>query len=203
MTANTATIEVSAPRRFNMGTVLLLMAFGIFRAIPVLASILVVSTIQLGLLTFLLPIAALVITAVFVPFGLGNPYVVKIVHAIDPHAAEDPRNFIVQITLSPRARSGLRAVLEDADDIGVLSLTGKALSFTGDSIKLHLPLEQISTVRPQNAGLRGFFFYGRRIALVIKGLPNVEAVEFAERSSWVVPSSRKITRNLYQQLTTK
>ncbi len=198
---STAQIEITAPRRFTMGTVFVLTSFGIFRAVPVILAILIVSVLQFGAVTFLLPIAALIASAIVVPFGLGNPYITKLVRDIDPAAAKNPNNFIVQLTLSPRLRSGLRAVLEDADDIGVLSFNDSELSFTGDSVKFTVPRSQISAVQPQNPGLRGFFFYGRRITLVVSGLPKIQALELAERSSWLLPTSRRITKELYQKLT--
>jgi hypothetical protein len=51
--------------------------------------------------------------------------------------------------------------------------------------------------------LRGLFVYGRRIKVVVSGLPQVEALEFAERTSWLLPTSRAITRGLHQRLSTK
>lgn len=201
--SNAAKIEITAPRRFTLGAVLIVTAFGIFRAVPIIAAILIVSVLQLGLVTFLLPLAALAITAVFIPFGLGNPYITKLVHDTNPEAAESPENFIVQLTLTPRVRSGLRAVLEDADDIGVLICNGRELTFSGDSVSLNLPVSQITSVRPQNPGLRGLFFYGRRITLVVTGLPGVQSMEFAERSSWLLPTSKRITKQLYQHLLKK
>ena len=56
--------------------------------------------------------------------------------------------------------------------------------------------------RSQNIGLRGLFVYGRRIKVVPSGLPQIESLEFAERSSWLLPDSRRITRKLAERLST-
>ena len=109
----------------------------------------------------------------------------------------------MQLSLSPRLRSGVRALLEDADDIGYLTFTGKGFSFQGDSVQLSVPWENLQLVRPQNIGWRGLYVYGRRIKLVISGWPELESFEVAERSSWLLPASRTITRELYQRLSTR
>jgi hypothetical protein len=70
--------------------------------------------------------------------------------------------------------------------------------FHGDSVNLSLPFEQIEEIRPQSVGLRGL--YGARIALVVSGLRGIKSLEFAERSSWVLPTSNKTTRRLYERL---
>jgi hypothetical protein len=106
----------------------------------------------------------------------------------------------VQLTLSPRIRTGIRSALEDADDVGYLSFSGSGLVFRGDSVKLSLPFDCVEEVRPHNIGLRGLFVYGRRIRVVISGLPNVDSIELAERSSLLLPTSRKVTRKLHAQL---
>jgi len=158
--------------------------------------------IRFGPLTVLIPLLVVAATAYFLPFGLGNAHVTRLVHSLDPAAAKGEDGFIVQLTLSPRLRTGLRALLEDADDIGYLSFTGTGLLFQGDSVKLTVPFDCILEVRPQNIGLRGLFVYGRRIRLVVSGLPQVGAIEFAERSSWVLPTSRAMTQKLYERLST-
>ncbi|MGO8926790.1 MAG: hypothetical protein ACLQU3_07870 [Limisphaerales bacterium] len=203
MHTNSATIEIAKPRLFTAGAVAVVSAYGILLATPFLISVLVISVIQFGPLTVLIPLLVVAATAYFLPFGLGNAHVTRLVYSLNPAAAKGEDGFIVQLTLSPRLRTGLRALLEDADDVGYLSFTGTGLRFQGDSVKLTVPFDCIQEVRPQNIGLRGLFVYGRRIRLVVSGLPQAEAIEFAERSSRVLPASRAITRKLYQRLSTK
>jgi hypothetical protein len=126
-----------------------------------------------------------------------------LVRSLNPAASKSEDGFIVQLTLSPRIRSGLRAILDDADDVGYLSFTESELLFQGDSVRLSVPFDRIEQVLPQNIGLRGLFVYGRRIRVVASGLPRLTAFEFAERSSWLLPDSRRITRKLAERLATK
>jgi hypothetical protein len=203
MDTNAATIEIAQPRLFTARAVAAVNAYGVLLAVPFLISVLVVSVTRFGLLTALIPLLAFAATAFFLPFGLGNAHVSRLVQSLNPGAAQGGEGFIVQLTLSPRLRSGLRALLEDADDIGYLSFSGKELLFQGDSVKFCVPLDRIALVRPLNIGLRGLFVYGRRIKVVVSGLPQVESVEFAERSSWLLPTSRAITRRLHERLATK
>jgi hypothetical protein len=203
MHSNSATIEIAPPRLFTAGAVVTVSAYGILLAAPFFAAILVVSLIKFGILTVLIPLLAVAATAYFLPFGLGNAHVTRLVQSLNPAAGKSEDGFIVQLTLSPRIRSGLRAILDDADDIGYLSFTGTELLFQGDSVKLSVPFNYIEQVQPQNIGLRGLFVYGRRIRVRVSGLPERESFEFAERSSWLLPNSRAITRKLYERLSTQ
>jgi hypothetical protein len=200
MQSNAATIEIAQPRLFAAGAVAVVNAYGILLAVPFIIAVLAVSLIKFGFLTILIPFLAVAATAYFLPFGLGNTHVSKLVRSLNPAAGKDEDGFIVQLTLSPRIRSGLRAVLDDADDIGYLSFTGTELLYQGDSVKLSIPFALIEQVRPQNIGLRGLFVYGRRIKVTASGLPQITSLEFAERSSWLLPDSRRITRKLSERL---
>lgn len=175
-------------------------ACGLLLAVPVMLSLLAVTVIKLGFLTLLLPLLALAVTAYFLPFGLGNPVVRKLVHSVNPQILELRDGFIVQMTLAPRIRSGLRALIEDADDLGYLEFTDSELIFQGDSVKLRIPWEQITEVRPQNIGWRGRFVYGSRIWISVSGMPQLQAVAFSERSSLLLPASKRITRSLCERI---
>jgi hypothetical protein len=196
-----AHIEIGKPRLFTLGAMLIVSAYGVLLAIPFLASLMVVSVLKLGVLTILIPVLAVAWAAIFLPFGLGNSYVSHLVRSLNPAAGKNAAGFVVQLSLSPRIRSGLCAILEDADDVGYLSFNGSGFMFQGDSVKLSVPYECIQEVLPHNIGIRGLFVYGRRIGVVVRGLPNVSSLEFAERSSWLLPASRRITKRLYQHLT--
>ena len=203
MQSNPVTIEIARPRLFTLGAVVTVNAYGLLLAAPLLVSILVVSLIKFGILTVLIPFVVVAGTAYFLPFGLGNTHITRLVRSLNPAAGKNGDGFVVQLTLTPRIRSGLRAILEDADDIGHLSFTGTALLFEGDSVKLSAPFDRIEQVKPQNIGLRGLFVYGRRIKVLVSGLPEIESLEFAERSSLLLPASRCITRQLWQRLSAK
>jgi hypothetical protein len=200
MPSDSAKFEITRPRLFTAGAVAVVNAYGVLMITPIFSAILAVSVIKLGVLTVLIPLLALAVMAFFLPFGLGNAHVTWLVRSLSPGAGRNGDGFIVQLTVSPRLRSGLRALLEDADDIGYLTFGANELCFQGDSVKLSVPWENIQLVRPRNIGWRGLFVYGRRIKLVVSGWPEVESFEIAERSSWLLPASRTITRKLYERL---
>jgi hypothetical protein len=203
MHANSATIEIAQPKLFTMGAVMAVNAYGLLLVAPLFISIMAVSVMTLSLLTLVIPLLVVAATAYFLPFGLGNSHINRLVRPLIPAATEDGEGFIVQLTLSPRIRSGLRAILEDADDIGYLSFTRTELLFQGDSVKLSIPLDCIAQVHPENVGLRGTFVYGRRIKVVVSGSPNIDSFEVAERSSLLLPNSRAMTKKLFARLTPK
>ncbi len=202
MPLDSAKIEINPPRLFTGSAVAVVNAYGLLLVLPIFSSIVAVSVIKLSILTVLIPLGALAVTACFLPFGLGNTYITRLVRSLNPAADSNGDGFIVQLTLSPRLRSGVRALLEDADDIGYLTLTTKELHFHGDSVKLSVPWENVQLVRSLNIGWRGLFVYGQRIKLMASGWPEVESFEFAERASWLLPASRAITRKLHEQLST-
>jgi hypothetical protein len=181
---------------------MIIWSYGLMLVLPVFLSILVASVLRLSALTLVLPLLGIVVSIFLLPFGFGNAYAAKLIGSIAGAAPRPEDHFFVQLTLSPRIRSGLRAFAEDADDLGQLSFTDSALLFRGDSVTLSVPFTQIQSIESNNVGWRGLFVYGRRLVVVVSGLPNVTAVEFAERSSWLLPTSRKITRQLYARLST-
>src|SRR5262245_53338701 len=124
-------IEISQPRLFTTGAVLALHAYNILLVAPVFAALFAVSLMKLSALTVVLPFLAIVATTWFLPFGLGNPHVTRVVRSLK--APESAANrYIVQLTVFPRLRSGLRALLEDADDVGYLTITSDGLDYQGD-----------------------------------------------------------------------
>jgi hypothetical protein len=175
-------------------------AYGILLLTPLLVSFLVVSLIRIGVHTLLIPCLVAAATAYFLPFGFGNTHITRLVRAFRPAAGNEADGVVVQLALSPRIRSGLRAVLEDADDIGLLGFTSDGLRFEGDSVNLSVPFDRIEQVRLHNIGLRGLYICGQRIQLMVSGLAGVDSIEFAERASWRLPVSRSIIRKLHERL---
>ncbi len=200
MTSSVENVEVASPKAFTSRAILLIAVFGVLLVMPVLISLMVVTLIKLSLLTFLIPLAVMAVTAYFLPFGLGNPVVRHLVRSLGV-GANDEEGFVVQMTMSPRIRSGLRAVIEDADDLGFLTFTNSELVFQGDSVRLRIPWRQITEVRLQNIGWRGRYLYGSRIKITITGIPNLETISFSERSSLLLPTSKRITKQLRERIT--
>lgn len=196
-------IQIGEPKLFRTGAVLAVCVYGLLVMTPVVLSIMAVSVMKLSWLTIVLPLLAIGIATFLLPFGFGNPYVTRLVGRLGRRESNGSEAFVVQLTMNPRIQSGLRAVMEDADDIGWLHLSGRELVFTGDSVNLTVPYGQISGARMQSIGWRGLFLCGQRSVLTLSGVPEVTTLSFAERSSWLLPASRATSRKLYQAVSQK
>jgi hypothetical protein len=187
-------MEINTPRRFSARAILLLNGAGLLLLLPVVASFAVASFFGLGVMTYVIPLATALVALFFLPLGFGNPAIVRWVRSGQP--ARTGRGMAVQLTLEPRLRSGFQAMLEDADDIGWLSVTAEGIRFEGDSIMLVIPREQVATVRRRTVGWRGLFLYGARIEITAKDSGDWRAFVFGERESKFLPQSRNKSREL-------
>jgi hypothetical protein len=134
---------------------------------------------------------------------MGNYYLSNVVSSWTPEPLRSGQDFIVQLILQPRSRSGLQAIMEDADDVGRLQITETALLFHGGSIRMSIPFGKIPCVNARNIGPRGLFIYGQRLNLKIAGHQQFTGFEIAERSSSFLWTSRRITRELREELERK
>jgi hypothetical protein len=193
-------IEVRPPTLFTPKAIVVTILYGFILLIPVLFSIVFVSVLQFGAITFLVPMITISVATFFLPLGFGNPYVVRLFRQVRP-ISEDPQDcHLVQLKRVPRSRSGLLGILEDADDLGFLNLCDSALIFEGDSVRLTVPYNHIQDLRLQNAGWRALFAYGAQTSFKVAGLPQEGRFIFAERSSSLLHTSRKNARCIYQRL---
>jgi len=192
-------IEIQGPRLFNGRAVLIVCAFGLLLVIPVLLAMLIVSSFQFGIWTILVPLAAIGLATLLLPFGFGNTYVARMVRTLRPADWPEADSFIVQITLAPRICSGFRAVVEDADDVGWLNLGASGLGFVGDSVRFSIPYSSIRDLSSRTIGLRGLFVYPC-LTLSVSGLSGVQELRIAERSGWFLGKSRSNTRKLCDRL---
>jgi hypothetical protein len=195
-----ATFEIRPARQFTGRAVLVVSAFGLLLVIPVLLSMLVLSSLHFGIWTALIPLIAISAATLLLPFGFGNTHVAKLARQSRPPDWKDSDCSVVQVTLTPRIRSGFKAVMEDADDIGNLKLGASELVFEGDSIRFSIPYSQIRELRLQTIGFRGLFVY-TCLAMSISGVAGVTDIRIAERASRLLPTSRKLTRDLFYRLT--
>jgi hypothetical protein len=199
MASNGANIEIQKARLFNGRAVLIVCGFGFLLVIPVLLSMLLVSSVQFGIWTVLVPLLTIGAATWLLPFGFGNSYVAKLARSLPPGDWNEHDGFIVQITFLPRLRAGLRALLEDADDIGNVSFTESELIFQGDSVRFSIPYRQLSNLRIQSIGWRGLFLYPG-LSISVSGVAGVTELRIAERAGWSLPASRNITRKLNGRL---
>jgi hypothetical protein len=185
---------------YGFAAVLAEHVYGLLLLVPVLSAVIAMSLLPPAYWSFFLPFVAALFTVLFLPFGMGNSFVSRVVGTFCPEAREGHHGYIVQLTLVPRLRTGFRAIVEDADDVGFLSFTDAALVFRGDSVRFAIPWENLAAIQPQNVGIRGLFVYGRRIEIAVETFPGASALQFAERSSLLLPASRRVTRRLRDEL---
>ncbi len=193
-------IEIRPPKLLTPRTVAVCNFYGMLLLFPVLLVMLAVTLMSFGIWTFLLPLFAIVTATCFLPVGFGNAYIAGLMRGLRPSPGSGEEQFLVQLTFNPRLRTGWRALFEDADDIGWVEFTDSALVFTGDSVNLKLPFESIRGLDRQTIGLRGLFLYGARSVLRVSGLPETKRLILAERSSRLLPISRRTARRLYAAL---
>jgi hypothetical protein len=167
--------------------------------LPVFILFLVVSLMGFKISTLLIGLAVIALVVLVLPLASGNSYVTKLVRSLNPAAGPASDGFIVQLTLSPRIRTDLRALVEDADDIGYLTFGGTGFSYHGDAVKLTVPFDQIKQVQRKYRGLRSLFV--PRVLVVVPGLDEVTSLEFSERSSRLLPASVSTSKRLYDLLT--
>jgi hypothetical protein len=199
MASTSAQIQVSEPRVFTAGAIAITSAYGLVGLVPVFISFLMLSVLGFKFSALLIGLAMIAIVIWLLPLASGNPYVTKLVRSISPANSEDSNGFIVQITLSPRLRSDLRALAEDADDIGYLTADDSRLFFQGDSIKLSVPFAEITRVERKYRGLRSLFV--PRIVVTVPG--PLGSLEFGERAAALLPASRRTSNRIYKLLLEK
>lgn len=195
-------MEVLPPQLLNAAAVFAVSIYGVLLMVPLVLALLFVSVVQLGVWTWLVPLLTVVFATALLPFGFGNPYIARLVRKLGPPPGPPDRSFIVQLTAQPRVRSGLRGVIEDADDVGWLSVTETGLVFQGDSLRLTVPFELLANVRARTIGLRGLFLYPC-MELRVGGLGETQTLRFAERSTVWLPACRTVSRRMTRLLSEK
>jgi len=203
VTAPAARFQVKNPSRFTVGVILASTVYGLILLGPVLVAVVAMTAFRFGILTFMVPLAAVAVATFFLPLGFGNPYICKLAQTLRRGPSTEPDQYVVQLTREPRIQTGIRAILEDADDIGVLSLTDAGLDFNGDSVDLSVPFKALRDLHQRNAGGRALFLYGPHTAFTVTGLPEAGLIRLAERSSWLLPTSHRNANLMFRRLQEK
>jgi len=194
-------LEIGPTRKLGPGAVVAINMYGLLLGIPVLLAFAWVSFRPLDAGSYLAPVLAVALATFFLPLGFGNLHVRMIARGLQPPFAREQAR-IVQLTMQPRLRGGLRALLEDADDVGYLHIGDKGMVFFGDSVRLEIPFVSVEKLSLVNIGFRGLFVYAPRIAVQTGG-PNPKVYEFADRQSLVLTAARSKTRRLHTALLSK
>ena len=207
---NDSTIAIGEPKRFRLSQILIATAIGLLPAVPsglalgvgvgsLIGGIMLASAKWLAV-----GVIALIVFGVslfFIPLLWANPYICYLVRkGTVPSAEEASTVFLVQLALHPRLHLGIRGWLEDADDIGYLTVSSTGISFTGDHVTLRLPSESIVIVRTRNIGFRGFWICGHRIYLTSSLLGDRDCVEFGDRAAFTTLGCAQNTKSIVQKI---
>jgi hypothetical protein len=201
MNAAAAKYEIRAPRLLHRWSILTLNLYGVLLMLPILAAFVYVSLARLSWWSVGVPLGAVALSMFFLPFGFGNLSLRQWARSIiAPVGGSPPIAVQVRILPPPVVRSTPRKWMEDADDIGLASGQDGLLLFHGDATTIMLPKACVGSVKRRNIGWRGFFVYGGRTIVTVRGVPGLEQLEFAERESLILPQSWSAARRLLRSL---
>ena len=202
-------ILIQKPDHFRIRDVLLIHAIGLVPGLLLgltgsAGTILLIISLYIREPLSLLPAVTGLLSAgaivFFMPAVSGNLYVRHIVKK-SVGADHDPASSIIgQAGFSPRIYDGFRGFMEDADDIGYIRVSESSFEFTGSHISFTLPFDCVKEVRLSSIGWRGFWLYGQRIRILTRSFDKFEGVEFIERASNTIISSRRITKTLIDRI---
>ena len=207
---NGSAITVGDPRLFRLTQILVVNAIGIVVGLPCGVAL----GVGIGALVGGIIIASVALMAVgavalvafgaslfFLPLLWANPYICHLIRKGVVPAAEDASStFPVQLALHPRLHTGVRGWIEDADDIGYLTVSPAGIGFKGDHVTLRLPCQSIVDVRTRSIGFRGLWFCGRRIELASALLGDREYVEFGDRAATTALGCVRNTKSILQAI---
>lgn len=105
-----------------------------------------------------------------------------------------------EVSFRPRIRGGLRGLLDDCDDIGVLHLEDDALRFDGDSVDLSIPYSEMVNIDLRSPGARRMWVLGGKIEVTVNDGGEERTLTIAERCAKTIPESRRTTADTFQIL---
>jgi hypothetical protein len=192
--------ERRAPRFFTGRALSVLYGIAALASVPILGAFMVISLkgFTRGPVVFL--VAAVLLVTYFLPVAFGNGYIARLARGVTPPPGAGGRWFLVQVKLVPRLYTGLRAILDDADDIGWVRSSPEGIEYVGDALSFTVPRAQIVSIRRRAFGARGLSLCGDRMECAVSGIEGVETVEFTERASRSLAGSRRIAGELYGAL---
>lgn len=150
-----------------------------------------------------------VLSSIFIFYGptfMGpNLLAWHIARRVNRHVPQlwDDEHYTVQIALEPRYSKGIRAILDDCDDIGVLFLSADELCFEGDSISMVVPRTEIRSILDgEDSAVYGLFGLGKRTTFLLKpGQPHpIRSITICERRSAQLLQYHRYARVLVARL---
>ena len=209
----TPILRIEAPKRFGMAAVceiniLAAISAGIIAFFSLGGLLLCFGFVGLGLSMdkwFLVPLGLLCgciggFFFSFLPLIQINPFVRHIVRENAGPVSDRRDTHDVQLAITPRLCKGLRGFLEDADDIGRLTIFQEGIRFEGDHVYIELPFSAIDELTHVNSGARLIWLVGRRVRTETTVFEGVQRLEFLERESNTIMTSRRISGNMVRTM---
>ncbi|MCC6357089.1 MAG: hypothetical protein IT577_24660 [Verrucomicrobiae bacterium] len=215
-------IEIRSPQRFNFPFVVLVNVFsGVFGVavlfvccLPLIFLVLAASIMDFAhqgaevvslvsttlLITMWISLAiAFLMMGLFLPVGMSNPLVKTLCAPLRIEDSTLPQ-YCVQIKFEPREHRGIRAFLEDADDVGILRFERDSLAFQGDAVSFAVPYSTITDLRRVSTGLRGYYLLGKYIQFDATTIGPYKWIAIGERESNLLTTSHKLSRAIFHTL---
>lgn len=147
-------------------------------------------------------LASGVLYIAFLPLIAGN---LKIVswnrETRDKCRMERAPCFVVELALTPRVVEGVEGWLDDADDVGVVSLRPDHLRYQGDAIDMTIPWSQIASVRATRTGHRMMWASGKDVHLAFQSVVDGrESLRFRVREGVTIVRLRRRNAELAERL---
>ncbi len=150
----------------------------------------------------LIPVGCLILNLTMFYFApslfFANYYIKWLVSKLRP--ADSETGYICQLATLPRSCTGIRAFLDDADDVGILQVRDDRVEFKGHQTSLTVIHSSAISVELLNIGWRGFWFAGRRIRILLHGHEELQAIEIVERQTRTVTEARELALRLFQAI---
>lgn len=131
----------------------------------------------------------------FLPFFSGNT-------RISGWFSSRPKGtWMIQLTLTPRRCTGMEALNDGADDVGVLSIEPGRLVYSGDAIAFSISRDKIQAIATRNLGWRGLWSLGNAITLTLaQPIAGVSKLALAPRRDATLPEHLRAARRLEESL---
>ncbi len=152
----------------------------------------------------IMAIAALPCFVLFNPLINLNPFVTSVSRSRSPVPFDKETCHIVQVSFQPRLAQGLQAVLEDADDIGLLCFEPGAIAFHGGAFHFRIPYSACRKMESRLNVFPGLLMSGRRLEVFLGGNQGMGRVKIHNRRGWTtigqLHNSGKIIRMFRERL---
>lgn len=140
----------------------------------------------LGILGAVLFIGAIPFWLLIHPIAQLNPLVTYMALKHFEGTYEKRNSYVVQVSFHPRWQKGLQSVLDDADDIGVMTYQPDGIAFEGGALRFFIPYPAISRLESRFNVFPSLFLSGRRVHIYLGEGQGSGRLQVENRRSWLI-----------------